>query len=365
MHILAKKEAVLLTEHQRMMANAEKTRIRDLNEQRLMDGHALRELQEQEFNQQKVKASEHDQQMARALKADKEAQLKEQKLRQQVRENSCELRELKQKLDAALIQKEQVAQMLAKRALLFDKTLEEVEHARQVMAAQEESERVRLELDKMKHSNQERVKQDMEEQLQLKREQREKQLEEKVVDKRLIEEELRKIYAEDAKHREKEQETRKQLQAQMVKTWQEREEARRREEELIQEEQQRVQKYLAEKELEAARRQQEKKQAQDAMDEYQMRLGVEMLQQEQRRKEREQLYQAKEQEEQLERGKRKIKLRDETLSLIEMRKESVLRQIEKNRQANEESRLREQRLARIIEEEKNRLRLEYQAANST
>ncbi|XP_021520506.1 meiosis-specific nuclear structural protein 1 [Meriones unguiculatus] len=128
--------------------------------------------------------------------------LKDEKMRQQVRENSIELRELEQKLKAAYMNKERAAQIAERDAIKYEQMRRDAEIDRTMM---EEHERLLQEENvKKDRRNKEKAQYHLDLEKQLEEQERTKQeaYEQLLKEKLMIDEIVRKIYEEDQLERQ-------------------------------------------------------------------------------------------------------------------------------------------------------------------
>uniref|UniRef100_A0A8C6QBN2 Meiosis-specific nuclear structural protein 1 n=1 Tax=Nannospalax galili TaxID=1026970 RepID=A0A8C6QBN2_NANGA len=158
---------------------------------------------------------EQEERLATELARLKHDSLKDEKMRQQVRENSTELRELEQKLKAAYMNKERAAQIAERDAIKYEQMKRDAEIARIMM---EEHERLRKEEDAAEgQRNREKVQYHLDLEKQMEDQERRKQeaYEQLLKEKLMIDEIVRKIYEEDQLERQQKLEkmyaTRKQI----------------------------------------------------------------------------------------------------------------------------------------------------------
>ncbi|NWH43005.1 MNS1 protein, partial [Fregata magnificens] len=140
---------------------------------------------------------EREERLAAELARRSHEKLKDEKMRQQVRENSLELRELEKKLKSAYMNKERAAQITEKEAIQCEKMKREAEIARKM---KEEYERVIKEESSAElKRNKEKIMYQQELEKQLEEQERKKQdaYEEFLREKLMIDEIVRKIYEED------------------------------------------------------------------------------------------------------------------------------------------------------------------------
>ncbi|CAF1019183.1 unnamed protein product [Rotaria sordida] len=144
-----------------------------------------------------VEARNQEERLATELERIKLEKIRDEKMRQQIRETSYELRELESKLRAAYIQKERTAQMAEKEALKFDSYLEDAEIVRRIRNETDKVEQDRRQREIIRQQEMIRYKQELERQLEEKELNKQKAYEEFLREKLVIDEIVRKIYEED------------------------------------------------------------------------------------------------------------------------------------------------------------------------
>ena len=192
------------TEAKRQIREFEAMRQEQLMEKAIYDKYHREEERKKEIEREEALATE----LARA----KIAQMSEEKMRQQVRESSIELRELEQKLKEGYVAKERAAQIAEKNAIAWDHRAREAEIAIQMKKeyelAEEEQKLLVLQRNKEKEIYQSQLEQQLLEQEQKKQE----AYEEFLKDKLMIDEIVRKIYEEDQREQEMKMESQRQTQ---------------------------------------------------------------------------------------------------------------------------------------------------------
>ncbi|XP_053451260.1 meiosis-specific nuclear structural protein 1 [Nycticebus coucang] len=127
----------------------------------------------------------------------KHENLKDEKMRQQVRENSIELRELEKKLKAAYMNKERAAQIAEKDAIKYEQMKRDAEIVKIMMAEQERI----IKQENAAEEKRSRVKAqyylDLEKQLEEQEKKKQEAYEQLLKEKLMIDEIVRKIYEED------------------------------------------------------------------------------------------------------------------------------------------------------------------------
>ncbi|KAH1184161.1 meiosis-specific nuclear structural protein 1 [Mauremys mutica] len=128
--------------------------------------------------------------------------LKDEKMRQQIRENSLELRELEKKLKSAYMNKERAVQIAEKEAIRYEKMKRDAEISQKM---KEEQERVIMEESSAElRRNKEKIlyQQELEKQLEEQEKKKQDAYEEFLKEKLMIDEIVRKIYEEDQMERQ-------------------------------------------------------------------------------------------------------------------------------------------------------------------
>ncbi|XP_066491525.1 meiosis-specific nuclear structural protein 1 [Tiliqua scincoides] len=146
---------------------------------------------------------EQEEKLAAELARLNHDKLKDEKMRQQIRENSIELRELEKKLKSAYVNKERAAQIAEKEVLKYEKMKSDAELAKAMKEAQERA--VKEESAAESKRSQEKVlyQQELEKQLEEQEIRKQTAYEEFLRDKLLIDDIVRKIYDEDEMAKQK------------------------------------------------------------------------------------------------------------------------------------------------------------------
>lgn len=156
-------------------------------------------------NDKLMRQEAHDQEMRLATELErlKLEQLKDSKLRQQLRESSYEIRQLESKLREGYVNKERHAQMAEKEAHKFDSLIEDAEIMKRMKEQAERAEYEQRIRDQNKLVEQMQYKKDVHKQIEEKEEAKQKAYEEFLKEKLLIDEIVRKIYEEDQREIER------------------------------------------------------------------------------------------------------------------------------------------------------------------
>ncbi|CAJ0932432.1 unnamed protein product [Ranitomeya imitator] len=140
---------------------------------------------------------EQEERMAQELARIKNEQLKDEKMRQQIRENSLELRELEQKLKSAYLARERAAQVAEKELLNYEKMKQDSDIARKMKEEHERASEEELAKETRRYKEKLRYQRELETQLEDKEKKRQEAYQEFLREKILVDEIVRKIYEED------------------------------------------------------------------------------------------------------------------------------------------------------------------------
>ncbi|KAM6426149.1 meiosis-specific nuclear structural protein 1 isoform 2-T2 [Liasis olivaceus] len=132
----------------------------------------------------------------------KHGELKDEKTRQQIRENSIELRELERKLKSAYVNKERAVQIAEKEALKYEKMKEDAEIYRAMKEEQERAVKAQNTVEIRRNQEKLLYQQELEKQLEQQERRKQAAYKEFLREKLLIDEIVRKIYEEDEKARQ-------------------------------------------------------------------------------------------------------------------------------------------------------------------
>ncbi|RUS73281.1 hypothetical protein EGW08_018954 [Elysia chlorotica] len=159
----------------------------------------------------KQQQMEQEENLARELERVKFEQLKDEKMRQQIRETSLELRELEAKLRAGYMNKERAAQMAEREAVKYDEMKRESEIARHMKEQNERAENAEQQRELERYKEMVRVRKLINKRYgQLEEQETKKQqaYEEFLKEKLMIDEIVRKIYEEDQRELERQMQKR-------------------------------------------------------------------------------------------------------------------------------------------------------------
>ncbi|XP_075753421.1 meiosis-specific nuclear structural protein 1 [Pelodiscus sinensis] len=204
------KEMIQLA-HEKKLARTRQLEVMWEAEERVDQKRLTRLLKDEEYEKQMEEAVqkaeenkklkelqlEQEERLATELARLNYEKLKDEKMRQQIRENSLELRELEKKLKSAYINKERAAQIAEKEAIRYEKMKRDADIAQMMKEEQErvimEESSAELRRNKGKILYQQELEKQLEEQEKKKQDAYEAFLKEKL----MIDEIVRKIYEED------------------------------------------------------------------------------------------------------------------------------------------------------------------------
>lgn len=340
----------------------EKTRFGNLV--RFMNKQKKEFEDEQKIQRQKEQVTlnehRHEQEntLARELDNIKRENIRQLKLRQQLQENSHELRDLERKLKAAYTNKELAAQIAQKEAEKINQKIQEQRTYEIVQAAlvkEEEQKRALAEEEIMKRAQ---YKQELQEQMILGEKSKRYLYEEFLREKKMIDDVIQRIHDEDERTLQEQMckmmKTREEMMA--FKAAQDRWKQKKREE--IEEENRRIQDFLEKKGADVTKRLEEKKKREEAKAKIQESLAKRIYEERVKQREREDILMElmlEEQKEELDR-RHKEDLEKQIRQRLEIR-ESLTAQMkdreEKRRQeAAEDAKYKEQLLAKLAEDQR-------------
>ncbi|CAH8827476.1 unnamed protein product [Trichobilharzia szidati] len=232
-----------------------------------------------------------DESLAKQLSKIQLERLSEQKLRQKIRNESMELRELENKLRSAYVAKQQLAQIAEKRAHAYDLMTEEALQAHQ-LASQlgddlivAEEEETRRKESQMKH------RKELDAQMMEQAELRKKAYEEFLRDKQMIDEVVNRIRQEDENEREKRRKQKDLIKQEISQYQKEREDYLKAEKQKLSDELEAIHAYTAKKDDEQNAAKAAIKARQEQIEKLQDELGKELLRKERERQELEDIRQ--------------------------------------------------------------------------
>ncbi|XP_076818490.1 meiosis-specific nuclear structural protein 1-like [Clavelina lepadiformis] len=342
------------------------------SEDRVSDKRFIRRLQKEEqersMEEAILKAEQNriqredqlsqEERLAKQLELVKLEKVRDEKMRQQIRDNSLELRELEAKLKAGYMNRERAAQIAEKEAIKIQGMQRDAEISTHMKTEHARAEKAEHEREMEKWQEGVRYQQELERQLEEKEHKKQEAYEEFLKEKLLIDEIVRKIYEED--RREQEMRLEKQLATQrFIEEFKyKREEWKRLERERLEEENRRILQFADLQQARENERMAKQQQQEDAKALVQQRLADEITQEQTAKGKREQILQDLYLEEQEEAERRKERAEQERLlrQRIELQethaKQMEFKEMRKRAEQMEEEEFRKQMLAKFAEDDR-------------
>jgi hypothetical protein len=237
----------------------------------------------------RVKADEE--RLATELQRHKLNELRDTKMRQQLRETSYELRELESKLKEAYVAKERHAQIAEKEAHKFDDMLEDAQIMKNMKQEAERAEREEQQRGHVKAIEMQLYRNDIRKQLEEKELAKQKAYEEFLKEKLLIDEIIRKIYEEDQREVERKLRARQATKEYIEEFKRVREDWKQRERVALENENRKIQEYAREQQAREDAQKVQKKQKEEASDKLQQQLHQQIIKEKEAREEMEKVRQ--------------------------------------------------------------------------
>ncbi|XP_030760355.1 meiosis-specific nuclear structural protein 1 [Sitophilus oryzae] len=299
------KKEMLREEHTRKI-NEEKiqlirAKIEDKNRYgnllRYMNKQRREQEEEQQMNQRKEQAAlkefQHEQENKLAFEVDniKRNEIRQLKLRQQLRENTPELRELERKLKGAYVNKELAAQIAQKEIEKINEKIEEKrthEILQMAKIKEEELKRILAEEDIIKKAQ---YKQELQEQIILREKSKRYLYEEFLREKKRIDDIIQRIHDEDERDIQEKMCKMKRTREEMWAFEMAQQKWKQRKKEEIEEENRKIQEFLQQKGADVMARMEEKKKREEAKAKLQEDIARKIHEQRAKQKEREDILQ--------------------------------------------------------------------------
>lgn len=342
------------------------------SETRVADKRFIRLLQQQETERNMeeaiLKAEQNrrqaeaqlaqEEKMAKELEAIKLEKLRDEKMRQQIRDNSLELRELEAKLKAGYMNRERAAQIAEREAIKVANMERDADIAKLMKVEHERAEEAETvkELDRWQESV--RYQQELERQLEEKELKKQSAYEEFLKEKLMIDEIVRKIYEEDQREQEMRLEKQQATQHFIEEFKQKREEWKRLERERLEEENKKILEFADMQQLRENDRMAKQQEAEDAKAVVQQALADKIAKEQKVKEEREQilldliLEEQEEAERQKERAEQERQLRQRVELQETHRAQMEFKQMRMQAEAEEEDEFRRQMLAKFAEDDR-------------
>eukprot|EP00118_Oscarella_pearsei_P026426 m.309881 g.309881 ORF g.309881 m.309881 type:complete len:498 (+) comp48395_c0_seq1:37-1530(+) len=319
-------------------------------ENAIIETEKTRAMRETQRNQEEALAHELDR-----LKWEKS---RDEKMRQQIQENSLELRELKSKLRAGYMNRERSAQLAEKKAMTMERDREEREVVETMRSEHKKATRVAEQKEQSRWEESVRYQQELEKQLDEQERKRQHAYEEFLKEKLMIDEIVRKIYEEDQREIERRLNQQKATQMYISEFLGAREEWKRRERQEMEKENQKILEFSKEKQIREEARMSHKKVQDEAKASVQKQLAEDIArkkaEEEEMERIRTELY--LEEEEERERQKEKTDLERQIRRRIELQgAHAIQMRIKEEReraQKEEEQKFREEMMRKFAEDDR-------------
>lgn len=190
---------VILKSDERVEKKRFMRRLQEEEHERQMDEALFRA---EELRRLKEVQLEQEERMAKEIARINHEKLKDEKIRQQVRENSFELRELENKLKCAYLNRERAAQVAEKEVLKYEQMKRDSEYFRSMKEEQEKAIEEENSMGSKRNVEKMNYQRELEMQLEEKERMRQEAYQVFLKEKLLIDEIVRKIYEEDQTERQ-------------------------------------------------------------------------------------------------------------------------------------------------------------------
>nr|KAG5707301.1 hypothetical protein BaRGS_000075 [Batillaria attramentaria] len=362
----AREDRVKNLERERVMAaairgedkGAEKRFIRTLHEmkhEQEMEDSILRAERDRMIREQQFAQEES---LARELERRRLEETKDEKMRQQIRETSLELRELEAKLKAAYMNKERAAQLAEKDALKFDEMKRDSEIARHMKEQAERAQEAEREREMERYREMVRYQQELERQLEEQEQKRQQAYEEFLKEKLMIDEIVRRIYEEDQRELEREMGKKKLTQKYIAEFKKARDEWKQKEKEKMEEENRKIAAFARMQRDRESDQAAQKQAKEDALNRVQRALSEQIAAKEREREEMERvrLELHLEEQEEKERQQEKMDMENRIRQRIELQhthaQQMHFKALRIQAEKEEEDQFRQQMLAKFAEDDR-------------
>lgn len=306
----------------------------------------------------KTQLKEQEERLAKELERFKCEKLRDDKMRQQLRETSYELRELEAKLKEAYVNKERHAQMAEKEAHKFDEMLENAQILKRMKEEAERADRESKAREQNRAVEMHKFKQELHRQLEEKENAKQSKYEEFLRDKLLIDEIVRKIHEEDQKEIERKMLARQATKEYIEEFKKQRELWKQREQEIMEAENRKIAEYATVQKERDDVQKAHKKAKEEALEKLQSQLYDQIERDKAAREEMERVRQELylEEQEELARNHERIELERKLRQRIELQKQyeeqMQLKGLREAAQRDEEEQIRKQMLDKFAQDDK-------------
>lgn len=329
--------------------------MHQIEQEREMQDSLLRAERDRLIREQQMAQEES---LSRELERRRLEQTKDEKMRQQVRETSLELRELEAKLKAAYMNKERAAQLAEKDALKFDEMKRDSEIARHMKEQSERARETEREREMERYKEMVQYQQELERQLEEQEQKRQQAYEEFLKEKLMIDEIVRKIYEEDQRELEREMQKKHVTQQYITEFKHAREAWKQKEKAKMEEENRKIAAFAAVQHERENARMAEKQEKEQAMGRVQQALSEEIARKDAEREEMEkvrlELY--LEEQEEKEREKERTEMERRLRQRIELQQTHAqqmhFKAMRVQAEKDDEDQFRQQMLAKFAEDDR-------------
>ncbi|KAG7509829.1 hypothetical protein JOB18_006232 [Solea senegalensis] len=283
---------------------------------------------------------------------------REEKTRQQIVENSFELRELRSKLNSAYMNKERAAQMAEKEAMRFETMREEADLARKMKSEHERGYIEQQMLEQKCHQERAQYQKELEHQLLEKERKKQEAYEEFLKEKLLVDEIVRKIYEEDQMERQLKLEKVRATKQHIEEFKRQQDEWRRMEQERMEAENRRIMEFVKRQQLVEESRMAKMREREKAKEQLQTMLSKKIEEEKKQREEMERVLEELYLEEQEEANRmREIeamekKIRQRLRMQQDCREQMVFKEMQRQAEKEEEEAFRKSMMAKFAEDDR-------------
>ncbi|XP_060715305.1 meiosis-specific nuclear structural protein 1 isoform X1 [Tachysurus vachellii] len=203
-------------DHKRRVTKDKQIHANLKNEERVEMKRYLRTLQDEEYERQmeesyikaeqdrmhKEKLLEQEERMAKELARINYEKIRDEKMRQCIKANSVEIKELEAKLKSAYLNRARAAQIAEKEAIRFEAMKEQADIVRRMKSEEEQAAIEQEKQEQRRYEEVVRYQQELVKQLEEKERMRQESYDEFLKEKLMVDEIVRKIYEEDRKKHE-------------------------------------------------------------------------------------------------------------------------------------------------------------------
>ncbi|XP_063269010.1 LOW QUALITY PROTEIN: meiosis-specific nuclear structural protein 1 [Prinia subflava] len=327
----------------------------EMERERRLD-EALRAAEEN--RKQRALQLEREQKLAAELARRDLEKMKDEKIRQQVRANSLELRELERKLKSAYMNKERAAQIAEKKAIYDEKMKWEDEVAQEMKEEYDRYLKEEMSAELRRNQEKKMYHQELDKQVEEQEKKKQDAYEEFLREKRMIDEIVKKIYEEDQMEKQRKLDKIRETQTYIEEFIKEQAVWRKRKQEEMEEENRKIMEFANMQRQREDDRMAKVRDSEEKKQRVQNMLAKTMEREEQRRKEQEQIRQDLylEEQEAMERKKEMAEIEKRIRQRLDLRQtyeeHLALKAAAQQAMREEEEALRQQILAKLAEDDR-------------